>query len=320
MPIDDAMPVRLEAAGTDLDEAAELLTRLYGARLQVEATSDPFAYRYAALGDETMTLRTSQFGGDIAGELPPSGDVIVQWLQSGTIRLDTGADLLDVQLGVPVPLPPHRSFTFEMHNYEQRLVHLARPLVERVAAEQGADISGGIEFDHTVVPTDQSVRTWHNTVSLVSHTLRDGTPGRLLHAEMARLVSASLLEMYPQQRATVPATHAARSAHVRAAIEYVHENAFLPITTSTLAAHLDVSLRALQEAFQRDLGMTPNAFIRSVRLDRVRAELSAADPATMTVGQVASAWGFAHLGRFSQQYREQFGDQPKDTLSGPDST
>ncbi|WP_439689800.1 helix-turn-helix domain-containing protein [Curtobacterium sp. SP.BCp] len=317
MPIDDAMPVRLEAAGTDPDEAQALLTQMYSADVSVQAEANPFEYRYAAVGDQALTLRTSRFAGRIAGELPPSPDeVVVQWLQSGTSLIDTNTDQpFAMTNGIPVPLLPHRSFAFEMHDYEQRLVHLSRPIVERVASEQGADVSGGILFDHTVPPSEQAVRTWHNTVSLVSHTLRESTPGRLLHAEMARLVSASLLEMYPQQRAPQAGEAGAQSAHVRAAVEYVHQHAHLPITTTTLAKQLDVSLRALQEAFQRDLQTTPNAFIRSVRLGRVRQELLAADPATVTVRQVAEAWGFAHLGRFSQQYTAEFGEYPKDTLA-----
>ncbi|WIB35643.1 helix-turn-helix domain-containing protein [Curtobacterium sp. MCJR17_043] len=102
---------------------------------------------------------------------------------------------------------------------------------------------------------------------------------------------------------------------MRAAVDYVHENARSPITTSSLARHLDIGLRALQEAFQRDLQTTPNAFIRQVRLDRVRQELLAADPATRTVREVAAAWGFAHLGRFAQQYAAVFGERPSDTLA-----
>lgn len=170
MPIDDAMPVRLEAAGTETDAAEELLTALYGGTLHVATSAAPFSYRYAAIGDETMTLRTSRFGGKLAGELQPTDEVIVQWLQSGTSVLDTGGQPRQMILGVPMPLLSHRSFTFEMHDYEQRLVHLARPLVERVAAEQGADISAGIEFDHIVAPSEQYVRTSHNTMSLVAHS------------------------------------------------------------------------------------------------------------------------------------------------------
>jgi AraC-like DNA-binding protein len=315
MPIDDAMPVRLDVTGTDLDDAATFISDLYGADLRAEAAAVPFVFRYAALGDETLSLHTARFAGHVEGDLPPSDTVIVQWLQSGSSWLDTDGGVLSMEPGVPVPLLPDRTFAFEMHDYEQRLVHLSREVVERVAAEQGADVSAGLRFDHTTPPSEQSVRTWHNTVALVSHTLRDGSPARLLHAEMARLAAASLLEMYPQQRPrVVQPVPAARSAHVRAAVEYVHENARTPITTSTLARHVDISLRALQEAFQRDLQTTPNAYIRQVRLERTRQELLVSDPGSTSVRDVAAAWGFAHLGRFTQQYTAVFGETPKTTL------
>ena len=54
MPIDDAMPVRLEVTGTDIDDAAAFLADLYGADLRVESTVVPFTFRYVALGDSTM--------------------------------------------------------------------------------------------------------------------------------------------------------------------------------------------------------------------------------------------------------------------------
>ena len=319
MPIDDAMPVRLDVTGTDLGEAATFIADLYGADLHVGPASTPFSFRYAALGDSTMSLHTSQFAGHIDGDLPPSDAVIVQWLQSGSSRLDTGGTVLEMEPGVPVPLLPDRTFSFAMDDYEQRLVHLSREVVERVAAEQGADLSAGLRFDHLTAPSEQSVRTWHNTVSLISHTLRDGTPGRLLHAEMARLAAASLLEMYPQQRPVRRRPEGtALSVHVRAAVEYIQDHARMPITTSSLARHLDVSLRALQEAFQRDLQTTPNAYIRQVRLDRVRQELLVSDPTAVSVREVAAAWGFAHLGRFAQQYAAEFGESPRDTLERSD--
>ncbi|MGN6407903.1 MAG: helix-turn-helix domain-containing protein, partial [Curtobacterium sp.] len=48
--------------------------------------------------------------------------------------------------------------------------------------------------------------------------------------------------------------------------------------------------------------------------DRVRAELLAAEPGTITVGAVARRWGFAHLGRFSGAYRQRFDEHPSHTL------
>jgi transcriptional regulator GlxA family with amidase domain len=51
-----------------------------------------------------------------------------------------------------------------------------------------------------------------------------------------------------------------------------------------------------------------------VRLDSVRTELTNSDPGGTTVTAVAGRWGFVHLGRFADQYRQQFGESPSETL------
>jgi transcriptional regulator GlxA family with amidase domain len=64
---------------------------------------------------------------------------------------------------------------------------------------------------------------------------------------------------------------------------------------------------------RRYVGGSPTAHLRRVRLDRVRAELSAARPGT-TVSDVAYRWGFTHLGRFAGAYAKRFGEPPSTTL------
>jgi transcriptional regulator GlxA family with amidase domain len=61
------------------------------------------------------------------------------------------------------------------------------------------------------------------------------------------------------------------------------------------------------------VGMSPTAYVRAVRLDRVHADLLC--PAgTGSVSDVAMKWGFFHLGRFAQQYRDRFGVLPSQTV------
>ena len=53
-------------------------------------------------------------------------------------------------------------------------------------------------------------------------------------------------------------------------------------------------------------------FLRARRLDAARARLAMArDDDTIT--SIATACGFEHLGRFSAQYRQRFGESPRDT-------
>ncbi|MFJ3670258.1 AraC family transcriptional regulator [Streptomyces sp. NPDC090106] len=108
-----------------------------------------------------------------------------------------------------------------------------------------------------------------------------------------------------------------RSAALRRVVEAIREHPGQPLNANDLAAIGQVSLRTLQEAFRRELGMPPMRYLAEVRLQRAHDDLLAADPATDTVTEVAYRWGFAHLGRFGASYRKRFGETPSQTLRSP---
>jgi transcriptional regulator GlxA family with amidase domain len=97
----------------------------------------------------------------------------------------------------------------------------------------------------------------------------------------------------------------------------MHAFAHTPVTTTDVAEHVGLSVRGLQQAFQRQVGTAPNAMLRGIRLDRVHEELRRASAGDLTVASVALRWGFAHLGRFSAAYASRFGQYPRDTLQQP---
>ncbi|VVT29169.1 helix-turn-helix domain-containing protein [Hoeflea alexandrii] len=86
-------------------------------------------------------------------------------------------------------------------------------------------------------------------------------------------------------------------------------------TVVDICMALGVSERTLQYAFREYVGMSPVAYLRVCRLNRVRVELVSADPASTTVTQVAMRFGFFHLGRFAGDYRRLFGATPSETLA-----
>ena len=49
-------------------------------------------------------------------------------------------------------------------------------------------------------------------------------------------------------------------------------------------------------------------------LPACRRRLRSAPDEALTVQEVASQWGFFHMGRFSQEYRAMFGQSPSQTL------
>jgi AraC-like DNA-binding protein len=85
-------------------------------------------------------------------------------------------------------------------------------------------------------------------------------------------------------------------------------------TTESLANYVGYTVRAVQKGFREHVGSSPIAYLRRVRLLRVRDELLAASPDSTTVDAVAQRWGFSHHGRFAGLYRNEFGETPRTTL------
>lgn len=140
-------------------------------------------------------------------------------------------------------------------------------------------------------------------------------PGGVLLENILRLVTPT------QQDDDAPsAVDRSRAFHVcrmaRATVEQHLADDVLP-TILDLCARVGVSERTLQYAFRTYVDMTPVAYLRACRLNRVRAVLRASDPTATTITAVAVRFGFLHLGRFSRDYRRQFGELPSQTLSWP---
>lgn len=94
--------------------------------------------------------------------------------------------------------------------------------------------------------------------------------------------------------------------------EYIHNHAHEALSVEQLAAHAGVSVRTLFSGFREFRNTSPMAFLRDVRMEKVHEELTR--QSTESVTDIALKWGFAHLGRFSQEYRKRFGELPSATL------
>ena len=306
-------PIRFDRSGTDLDEAVALFTNDYnGAELSAAPSDKPFFFRHTVVGTSQITLRRTIFHARLTGLVTPASDYIVTWLTDGTGHWDDGDDRFDLRVGQPVVFPTDRPFRFAMTDVHQRLVHIDRATLDEIAVEHTGSPPGALHLDHHHVPDPKAVRAWENTLALVSRTLPDLEASPLLQNEMVRIAGIALLGMFPPQpRALPPELLLPRNSRLKDAAEYIHANAHLPITTTMIAAAAGLSLRSLQEGFRRAFGVTPTAYLRNVRLDRVQEELQKQPPGTIT--QTARRWGFTHLGRFTLEYTNRHGETPTTT-------
>ena len=161
----------------------------------------------------------------------------------------------------------------------------------------------------------------HGTLGAVTFLLerllmrQPGAIAEQLHQEILLTALLELLQAEQPSREPPPSyTH--RKEVVDRVKRYVDEHQEGPVTMEALCQLTHVSRRTLQYSFTSILGISPLQFLRLTRLNRVRRALRAASP-SQSVTEIATYWGFWHLGQFAHDYKQQFGECPSHTLSTP---
>lgn len=94
-------------------------------------------------------------------------------------------------------------------------------------------------------------------------------------------------------------------------LDHIDANLCAELRITDLCQVAGVSLSTLERVFRGELRMTPLSYIRARRLDAVRRALIKGEPDT-PIAQLAHDHGISHMGRFSADYRRQFGVLPSE--------
>jgi AraC-like DNA-binding protein len=135
-------------------------------------------------------------------------------------------------------------------------------------------------------------------------------------ARLGRVLMASLLvscrHNYSEELAA-PADRR-RPRAIREALAAIDDDPTGLVTVSQIAKVSGLSVRALEEGFQRHVRVSPMRHLRRTRLARAHAALLAADAEQTTATAVAHSWGFLNYGRFAAEYRKRYGRSPSESL------
>lgn len=129
-----------------------------------------------------------------------------------------------------------------------------------------------------------------------------------------RLLNAILAHVGREPRG--PIGRADPRGHIRIvarARTYILANLEKPLSIDELAEAACASRRTLHRAFNEVLDETPHAYVRKLRLHRIRRDLASDAERACTVALVANRWGIGELGRLAGWYRELFGEHPSET-------
>lgn len=101
--------------------------------------------------------------------------------------------------------------------------------------------------------------------------------------------------------------------YLRNILKFMKQHAHENINVDDLHRIAGVSKTKFYEEFQHYYGISPLSFLRKYRLQQIHKILSRSLIKKLSISKLAYDWGFNHLGRFSQQYRDEFGESPSET-------
>ncbi len=149
-------------------------------------------------------------------------------------------------------------------------------------------------------------------------TMIQTQPQKATHPVMQTIIRNDFLPLLLECLATSLAMPEASFSHRYQMVKQVEAHMLThlnqPLTLQDLCTVVGAKSRTLQTAFLAVYGTSPMAYLKIQRLYGARLHLQSADPKTGTVVGIATNWGFWHMGHFSRDYKQMFGETPSQTL------
>jgi transcriptional regulator GlxA family with amidase domain len=106
----------------------------------------------------------------------------------------------------------------------------------------------------------------------------------------------------------------AETTAIARAEEFLRARLREPVSRAALAATIGVSISTLSRGFAKHRGTGPMGFLKSQRMQAAYRDLLGAEHGATSVTEVATRYGFTHLGRFAGEYKRAFHESPSETL------
>lgn len=317
-----ALPSIQNFSTGDVDEYMMILRQYYAPAIAKPAGSTPFDLKSKAVftGGLCFSRTTWSSETEIEFETVFDGYALSMPMTGGMLACQSGGKSIVAGQGRGLMLDSRSTIkaTFGENTNLDRISVSMEEMHGRLAALIDKPVLRRIQFSPHV-DLENSLSTLAVSLLNFIHTGLEGPAPLLAYpAALTSLREAVLnlmLEGIPHnysERLTKDAKLPSPGS-VKRAMEYMAENASQPLRLVDIANAAGVSIRSLQYGFAQFRGTTPMAYLRLIRLNGVRAELSLGRAGTK-VANVAHSWGFFHLSSFAYFYVRQFGETPSMTL------
>jgi AraC-like DNA-binding protein len=142
-----------------------------------------------------------------------------------------------------------------------------------------------------------------------------GQPPHGSASELKEMLALAVLRLGNDGQQPAPSRYPSRNRARRRALEYLRANRRENVTVQQLCEVSACSISTLERAFLDEFGVTPKRYILQERLSGARRAMLERS-AGKSITQIASDWGFTHMGKFAADYRRTFGELPSQTRRG----
>ncbi|WP_248767284.1 MULTISPECIES: helix-turn-helix domain-containing protein [unclassified Pseudomonas] len=306
-------------ATTDLGQANEQVSRVYTSyRYHTRGLRRDPASMYNMPG-QSIGLSKFCYGTDITIEPEPFDDfVLVLTTLSGQSTISTPSVESIGGVGTTVLVAPgeHSRYFYDSDNSQ---------LVTRIDCQRIVELAGSMsnlkpwEFplSSQVINDDNQRALWHASLNQLRHILDPATSPQSRALLLPRAEELLILSLLCAQSdgyvSRSPLSSGVNPAYLKRAVAYIEEHADQAVTLLDIAEAAHCGIRSLHRSFHEWRGISPMRYLKEVRLRNVRqALLNPSEGDCVT--DLATRWGFLHLGQFSVDYRRAFGEKPSDTF------
>jgi AraC-like DNA-binding protein len=312
---------RSSFASTSADQAWDALSRMYTRARPHTSSPDAALSVDSAVTPDLAVDQVRLTGAEGAFSESPEQVNVISVL-GGRISLDFGRHGTAANgPGDSYLYLPDSPADLEWDTFSALAVRLPMTRVTRTATELTGLGLAALRFASMRPVSAPLGRLWLRTATYAWEMLSDPDGGAghvLVHQQLVDHLAATALAVFPNTTMTgahAPGPGSGEPATVRRAVEFMDARAGEAITISDIADAARIGARGLQAAFHRHREEPPLQYLRRVRMDRAHRGLQAGDPTRGdTVAEIAARWGFTHPGRFSVEYRRNYGCPPSETL------
>lgn len=304
----------------DIARATEHISGVFAShRLDVASGVRRLAMDHRQTGWSDVSFNELRYGEQVLVNAPALVDYyLLQFTLRGHCEITQRGQPLSLPQGTAAVINPTCGYTKRWS--EDAVQVIVRVRRERLWRELAGilGIDGVVPVDFRLVSRDfrsEALYLWNMVRILAPQAGADSVTMRTrVHAAAVSHLLTVLLHTVPNSRDEALAIESRLSTprYVRRARDYIHAHPTDSFSLTELAAVAGVASRTLHRGFQRNFGMAPFKYLRSVRLSLARQQLSAA-AMDRRVSDVALDCGYVNLGRFARDYAAQHGERPSET-------